>query len=74
MSFNRDILPILAGKCFACHGVDQAKREGDLRLDEKSSAYMERDGVRALCRATRRPANWWLEFFRPTSMVMPPRG
>ena len=48
VSFNRDVLPILAGKCFACHGVDQAKRKADLRLDEKASAYVERDGVRAV--------------------------
>ena len=48
VSFNRDVLPILAGKCFACHGVDQAKRKADLRLDAEASAYGERDGVRAV--------------------------
>ncbi len=31
--YNRDIRPVLADKCFACHGPDAAKREGDLRLD-----------------------------------------
>src|SRR5262245_54419983 len=36
--FNRDVLPILADKCFACHGPDKAKRKADLRLDREESA------------------------------------
>ena len=48
VSFNRDVLPILAGKCFACHGADQVERKAGLRLDEKLSAYKERDGVVAV--------------------------
>jgi hypothetical protein len=37
-TYNRDIRPILADKCFACHGPDAAKREADLRLDQSASA------------------------------------
>jgi hypothetical protein len=36
--FNRDIRPLLAKHCLACHGPDAAKRKGDLRLDDRDAA------------------------------------
>ncbi len=43
VQYNRDVRPILAEKCFACHGFDQAKREAGLRLDTQdgSQAVLE---------------------------------
>ena len=36
--FNRDVRPILATNCFACHGPEADHRKSGLRLDERSSA------------------------------------
>ena len=33
IEFNRDVRPLLADNCFACHGPDAANRKGKLRLE-----------------------------------------
>ena len=38
VSFNDDIRPILADRCFACHGPDSASRKAGLRLDREEFA------------------------------------
>ena len=38
LEYNRDIRPILAENCFACHGPDSAARKADLRLDRREAA------------------------------------
>lgn len=47
VNFARDIQPILADKCYACHGPDGNARKADLRLDvldPKLGPFAERDG------------------------------
>src|SRR5262245_45160396 len=49
VDFNRDVRPILSGKCFQCHGPDDAARKGGLRLDVRALALKElKSGHRAL--------------------------
>jgi hypothetical protein len=41
VDYNRDIRPILAKNCFACHGQDDTHRAKGLRLDRRESALAE---------------------------------
>jgi hypothetical protein len=44
VSYNRQVRPILADKCFLCHGPDQHTRKAKLRLDVPESA-MEKKAI-----------------------------
>ena len=41
ISFNRDIRPLLADRCYACHGPDAETLAADLRFDLRESATAE---------------------------------
>ncbi len=38
VDFQQEILPILADRCFACHGPDAKQRKAELRLDVEAEA------------------------------------
>lgn len=42
INYNRDIRPLLAENCYACHGPDEAQRKAHLRLDVKEEAFKAR--------------------------------
>ena len=38
VDYDREIQPLLADLCYACHGPDAKTREADLRFDQRDSA------------------------------------
>ena len=74
VDFNFDIRPILADRCYACHGPDAQRREADLRLDQEVSAFASLDhGGRALVPGDLSRSLAWQRIISPDpEQVMPP--
>src|SRR6266571_7366494 len=48
IEFNRDVRPILADKCYACHAADAVAKKIPLRLDSEAAAKADLGGRRAV--------------------------
>ncbi len=48
IDFNTQIQPILSENCYACHGPDEAKMEGGLRLDKRELALKGGESGKAI--------------------------
>ncbi|HET6880696.1 MAG TPA: DUF1553 domain-containing protein [Pirellulales bacterium] len=59
LSFDRDIRPILADKCFKCHGPDVQQRQAELRLDIADGASGDRDGRRPIVPGDAQASELW---------------
>lgn len=72
--YNRDVLPILADRCFACHGFDAARREAGLRLDQAAGSTRQLDsGRHALVPGSLKESELWTRVTsEDPSVQMPP--
>jgi hypothetical protein len=72
--YDRDIRPILADRCFACHGPDVAARKADLRLDSFVAATTARDGSAPVVPGNVEASEVWQRLTTDdVDDVMPPR-
>lgn len=76
VDFTRDVQPILAANCLACHGFDAESREAGLRLDDAEAATAELDsGARAIVPGNPTASELVVRIESDDSdLVMPPPG
>ncbi len=60
VDFAREVRPLLARKCFACHGNDEETQEADLRLDIREEALRDRGGYAALVPGDPDESEMWM--------------
>jgi len=71
VDFARDVRPLLARRCFACHGNDEETREAGLRLDVRADAVADRDGYAAIVPGDAEASELWLRI-TDDAFPMPP--
>lgn len=73
VEYNRDVRPILADACFACHGFDAKSRKAKLRLDTPEGAYALRKDIYAIKPGNLDESELWKRVTSPhADSVMPP--
>jgi hypothetical protein len=74
VDFQQQIRPLLASRCFRCHGPDAEARQAGLRLDDASAARSELDsGLRAIVPGDLESSQLWQRINEPDSdLRMPP--
>jgi len=75
IQFNRDIRPILSENCVKCHGPAAQARKGNLRLDQKESAFAPAEsGKIALVPGDLKKSELWVRIAtNDAEDKMPPR-
>ncbi|MEY4182766.1 MAG: hypothetical protein RLZZ217_1392 [Planctomycetota bacterium] len=75
IDFNRDVRPILAARCFTCHGPDAESRKAGLRLDDPHEAKAVRDGHAAIVSGDAQASQAWRRILsEDPDERMPPKG
>ncbi len=75
VDFNRDVRPILAARCFNCHGPDAESRKAGLRLDDPHEAKAARDGHAAIVAGNPAASEVWRRLLSDDpDERMPPKG
>jgi hypothetical protein len=73
VDFDRDVRPVLADTCFACHGPDAKQRMANLRLDETEGLTADRGGYRIITPGDSAHSKLYLKISSPdASFRMPP--
>jgi mono/diheme cytochrome c family protein len=74
IDFNRDVRPILAENCFACHGSDANKRMAGLRLDKVDALRPLPSGRTAIVAGKPDASALFHRITAPNALVMPPQS
>ena len=75
VGFLKEVRPILAQHCFACHGPDEATRKGKLRLDLKDHAFARREGKHVIAPGDPEGSLAWERISTDDELErMPPEG